>query len=178
MDDQFYPALISGRTYFLQEEDEVAPQLSGINTVIPCQSLPELVNGKTFLAPGQTGNDVSRKKSGLFRIHSPETGFRPFLLLIGIFVLSPFAPEDIQVESHEGIPFETQGPGPVGQLIGKVGPRPVEHWHEIVGDTSDTALRKVTQCLPVVVNIPHEITGPGLDMLMYRNTFHHAPHKA
>ena len=57
--------------------------------------------------------------------------------------------------------------GCVGKLVGKVGTRPVQYGHEVVRHDVHTAFAEVAQAFLVVVDIPLEISGLRLDVLVY-----------
>ena len=65
--------------------------------------------------------------------------------------------------------------GCVGKLVGKVGTCPVQYGHEVVRHDVHTAFAEVAQAFLVVVDIPLEISGLRLDVLVYGYAFNDRP---
>ena len=71
--------------------------------------------------------------------------------------------------------FKAQGAAAVGKFVGKVGTGPVQYGHEVVRNDVHAAFAEVAQAFFVVVYISLEISGLGLDMLVYGHAFYDGP---
>jgi len=86
--------------------------------------------------------------------------------------------QDEEIEGHERRTLEAQGARPVGQLVGEVRARPVQHGHKVVGNYFNAAFGQIADRLFVILDIALEIARAGLDMLVDGDALHDRPAKA
>ena len=110
----------------------------------------------------------------IFR-HLLETRFGFRLFFVGVIGFRTGAFQQEEVESDESCTFKAQGAAAVGKFVGKVGTSPVQYGHEVVRNDVHAAFAEVAQAFFVVVYISLEISGLGLDMLVYGHAFYDGP---
>ena len=71
-----------------------------------------------------------------------------------------------------------QRPRPARQRNGKVGPRPVQHQHEIVADGVDAAGAEIAQRLSEIAVERLQVAAAIFDVVMYRHALDDAPAQA
>ena len=172
------PALVRNGTYFPKEKDKIGAELLSAHPAVTLEGLAELLQGKTLLAARKARNHIPYYQGLLVFAHSLVALPGPLYLLRRIFIESLGPSEYEEVESHKGRLFEAQGPGAVRHSVLQVGPGPVDHRHEVVGDAMDTALGKVAYGLLVVFYVAQILPFRRLDMLVHRHALHPRPAKA
>ena len=111
-------------------------------------------------------------------VHPPEAGLGSGALGLGIVLLRAGTLQDEEIEGHERRTLEAQGARPVGQLVGEVRARPVQHGHKVVGNYFNAAFGQIADRLFVILDIALEIARAGLDMLVDGDALHDRPAKA
>ena len=175
MDHQLDAGLVGNGTDFAEEIYQVGAQLFGGDVPVTVKLFLELLQGKALFRTGQAGNHVAYQQLPVVFRHLLEAGFCPGLFRVGVIGFRTGAFQQEEVESDEGRAFEAQGAAAVGKLVGKVGTRPVQYGHEVVRHDVHTAFAEVAQAFLVVVDIPLEISGLRLDVLVYGYAFNDRP---
>ena len=177
MDNQLDTGLVSDGTDFTEEVNQVGAQLFGCDVLVAVELFLELLQGEALFRTGQAGNHVAYKQPLVIFRHPLEAGFGLGLFLVRIIGFRAGTFQQEEVEGDEGRTLEAQGAASVGQLVGKVGTRPVQHGHEVVGNDVHTAFAEVAQAFLVVVYISLEVSCLCLDMLVYGYAFDNRPAK-
>ena len=171
-------AAIGTGNHLAQERHEVRAQRLGRDILVTVQLPLELLQRETLLRAGQARDHVAGDQLFFRGVHPPEAGLGSGALGLGIVLLRAGTLQDEEIEGHERRTLEAQGARPVGQLVGEVRARPVQHGHKVVGNYFNAAFGQIADRLFVILDIALEIARAGLDMLVDGDALHDRPAKA
>ena len=178
MDRQHRTRLVGHGSHLAQERHEVRAQRLGRDILVTVQLPLELLQRETLLRAGQARDHVAGDQLFFRGVHPPEAGLGSGALGLGIVLLRAGTLQDEEIEGHERRTLEAQGARPVGQLVGEVRARPVQHGHKVVGNYFNAAFGQIADRLFVILDIALEIARAGLDMLVDGDALHDRPAKA
>ena len=143
MDRQHRTRLVGHGSHLAQERHEVRAQRLGRDILVTVQLPLELLQRETLLRAGQARDHVAGDQLFFRGVHPPEAGLGSGALGLGIVLLRAGTLQDEEIEGHERRTLEAQGARPVGQLVGEVRARPVQHGHKVVGNYFNAAFGQI-----------------------------------